>query len=459
MERFDFVIVGAGPAGEAAAQLALARGRKVAIVERWLVGGMCPFWACMPSKTLLHASYVHALGDRYPWSRASARRDYMINREPPRTVPDDSGHVHELERAGGTVIRGSARLGGPGRITVRLGTGATRELEASDVVLAVGSTSRLPPIADLAATEPWTNIELTSTRELPRSLLVLGGGPTGVELSQVFARFGVPVTLVESNPRLLARDHPRNSEAVRAGLERDGVAVHAGIRAVRAQPGAGRDGAHRLELEDGSTVEGHRILISIGRAFPLTELGLESVGVDPAGLQPDGRLRLAPGLWLVGDPAGPELHTHVSHYQGEMAVRMALGDDVRPDYRAIPRCTYTDPEAAFTGLTLEQARAAGLDAAEFVQPIATTAKGYVSETELGHVTIVVDRRARVLLGAAIAGPPGSTEAIHEAVLAVKSATPLAVLADTIHAFPTTARAMGLLFAQADRALQGEGQGT
>lgn len=452
MEHFDFVIVGAGPAGEAAAQLALSRGRSVAIVERWLVGGMCPFWACMPSKTLLHAAYVHALGDRYPWSRASARRDYMINREPPRAVPDDGGHVHELERAGGTVIRGSAHLRGPGRVTVMVTDGGVRELEATDVVLAVGSTSRTPPIDDLAATDPWTNVELTSTRELPRSLLVLGGGPTGVELSQIFARFEVPVTLVESNPRLLARDHPRNSEAVRAGLERDGVTVRTGVRAVRARPGTGREGAHRLELEDGSTVEGHRILVSIGRAFPLAELGLESVGLDPSALQPDGRLRLAPGLWLVGDPAGPELHTHVSHYQGEMAVRMALGDDVRPDYRAIPRCTYTDPEAAFTGLTLEQARSAGHDAVEFVQPIATTAKGYVSETELGHVTIVVDRQARVLLGAAIAGPPGSTEAIHEAVLAVKSATPLAVLADTIHAFPTTARVMGLLFAQADRAL-------
>ena len=452
MEHFDFVVVGAGPAGEAAAQLALSRGASVAVVERWLVGGMCPFWACMPSKTLLHAAYVHALGDRYPWSRASARRDYMINREPPRSAPDDSGHVHELERNGGTVIRGDARLAGPGRVTVTSGEGAIRELEARHVVLAVGSTTRMPPIEGLADTEPWTNVELTSTRELPPSLLVLGGGPTGVELSQVFARFGVPVTLVESNPRLLARDHPRNSEAVQAGLERDGIAVHTGVRGLRVQPAAGQDGAHRLELSDGRAVEGHRILISIGRAFPLSGLGLESVGLDPTAIEPDGRLRLADGLWLVGDPAGPELHTHVSHYQGELAVRMALGDDVRPDYRAIPRCTYTDPEAAFTGQTLEQAQAAGHDAVEFTQPMATTSKGYVSETDLGHVTIVVDRKERVLLGAAIAGPPGSSEAIHEAVLAVKSGTPLGVLADTIHAFPTTARAMGLLFSRADREL-------
>lgn len=452
MERFDFVVIGAGPAGEAAAFLALERGRTVAVVERDLFGGACPFWACMPSKTLLHAAAVHAVGDTYPWSRASARRDYMINREPPRQTPDDGGHVHALEAAGATVIRGNARLTGPGAVSVEVSGSSPRTLTAQDVVLAVGSTTRTPPIEDLAATDPWTNVELTATRELPRSLLILGGGPTGVELGQVFARYGVPVTIVESNPRLLARDHPRNSEAVQAGLERDGVVIRTGARAVKAVPGGGADGAHRIELGDGTSVEGHRILIAIGRAFPLADLHLDAVGVDPATIKPDGRLRIADGLWLVGDPAGPELHTHISHYQGEMAVRMALGDDVHPDYTAIPRCTYTDPEAAFTGLTLDQAKAAGLDAVEFTHPIETTAKGYVSETELGHVSIIVDRAARTLVGAAIAGPPGSTEAIHEAVLAVKTHVPLAVLADTIHAFPTTARVMGTLFGQAAKAV-------
>ena len=360
MEQFDFVVIGAGPAGEAAAFLALERGGTVAVVERDLFGGACPFWACMPSKALLHAAAVHAVGDTYPWARASARRDYMINREPPRTTPDDGGHIHALEKAGATVIRGTARLTGKGVVAVDgSGGGAPRTLAARDVVLAVGSTTRVPEIEGLAATDPWSNVELTATRELPRSLLILGGGPTGVELGQVFVRYGVPVTIVESNPRLLARDHPRNSEAVRAGLERDGVAMRTGVRAVKAVPGGGADGAHRIELGDGTSVEGHRILIAIGRAFPLADLHLDAVGVDPATLKPDGRLRLADGLWLVGDPAGPELHTHMSHYQGEMAVRMALGDDVHPDYTAFPRCTYTDPEAAFTGLTLDQAKAAG----------------------------------------------------------------------------------------------------
>ena len=295
MEAFDFVVVGARPAGEAAAYLALARGAAVAVAERDLVGGGCLFFACMPSKTLLHHAAVHAQGGPHDWDRASARRDWMIGREG-RDDPDDSGYVHRLRH----------------------------------MVLAVGSTSRRPPIEGLDAVEPWTNREATSTRELPRSLVVLGGGPTGVEMAQIFARYGVPVTIVE------------------------------------------------------------------------------------------------------------------------LAVRMALGDPVRPDYWAIPRCTYTDPKAALVGLTLEGAWAAGHDAAEFAADLGTSAEGLVAEAG-GHVTIVLDRASQELLGAAIAGP-GASEAIHEAALAIKTRTPIDVLADTIHAFPTTSRVLGLLFADAARTL-------
>jgi len=445
-EQFDFVVIGAGPAGEAAAYKARARGATVAVVDRELFGGSCPFWACMPSKTLLHAAAVHAAGGDYDWARASARRDYMISREG-TDFPSDAGHVSGLEAAGAVAMRGTARIAGPGRVLVTH-DGAEHELHARHIVVAVGSTSKVPVIDGIDTITPWTNREATSTRELPASLVILGGGPTGVELAQVFARYGVPTALVASQPRINPKGHPRNSAALEATLRADGVEIRTGVRAVRVRARAATSGAHVIDLSDGTSVAGHEVLLAVGRTVPLAGLGLETLGIDVSrgtlAVGPD--LRIAPDVFVVGDPAGPEMHTHLSHYQGEMAVRIALGDDVRPDYRAIPNAVYTDPEVAGVGLSLEEAVAAGHDAFEEVVDLATTAKGYVAEAT-GHVTIVVDRPTRTLLGAFIAGPAAS-EVIHEAVLAIKTQTTLDVLADTIHAFPTVARAMGGLFAQA-----------
>ncbi|MGZ6299771.1 MAG: dihydrolipoyl dehydrogenase family protein, partial [Candidatus Limnocylindria bacterium] len=418
----------------------------VAIVERDLFGGACPFFACMPSKSLLHSAAIHAAGGDYPWPKASQRRDWMISREG-TDYPDDSGHVEELRKAGAVPIRGTARLAGAGRVVVTHDD-TLHELEAGAVILAVGSTSKVPDMPGLADVPFWSNREATSTRELPASLLILGAGPTGVELSQAYARYGVPVTLVVPGARILPRDHERSSAAVAKGLERDGVTIRTGGRAVAAHAGAGKDGAHRFDLNDGSSVEGAAVLLAIGRTLPLDGLGLESVGVDLSGgkLQPDAQLRIAPGVFVAGDPAGPEMHTHVSHYEGEITARIALGEDVKPDFRAVPRAVYTDPEAASLGILLEEAKARGIDAEELTKDLAATAKGETAEAE-GHVTIVVDRGAGTLVGVFMAGPSVS-EAIHEAVLAVKLQTPIATLADTIHAFPTVARVLGLLFAEA-----------
>jgi dihydrolipoamide dehydrogenase len=261
------------------------------------------------------------------------------------------------------------------------------------------------------------------------------------------------VTVVQSGPRLLPTDHPRNAEAVTAGLRDAGVEVRTGVRATQARAGTG-GGPDSIELDDGTTATGHAILLAVGRSFPIEDLGIEHYGLDPSGRTPfarDGRLRVADGLWAIGDVAGPELHTHMGHYQGELAVRMALGDPVRPDYRALPRATYTDPEAAFVGLSLEQAREAGIDAFEEVAELATTAKGYSVEATTGHVTIVVDRATRELVGAAIAAPDASA-AIHECVLAIRARMPMEILADTIHAFPSTSRILNGLFASALRTL-------
>ena len=446
MDSFDLVIIGAGPAGEAAAFKARSLGASVAIVDRDLCGGACPFFACMPSKSLLHSAAVHAAGGDYPWARASQRRDWMISREG-IDYPNDKRHFEDLRKAGAVPMRGRARLDGPGRVVVAHDD-VEHRLEAGAVILAIGSTSKVPDLPGLAEIPFWTNREATGARELPESLVVLGAGPTGVELSQAYARFGVPVTLVVPGARILPHDHERSSAAVAKGLERDGVTIHTGARAVAAHAAGGENGRHRFDLDDGSSVEGAAVLLAIGRELPLADIGLASVGVDVSAgkLQPDARLRIAPGLFVAGDPAGPEMHTHVSHYEGEITARIALGEDVTPDFSAVPRAVYTDPESASVGLLLEQARERGIKAEELTSDLATTAKGQVAEAE-GHVTIVVDRGAGTLAGVFMAGPSVS-EAIHEAVLAVKLQTPLPVLADTIHAFPTVARVLGLLFSEA-----------
>ena len=454
MEMFDFVIIGAGPAGEAAAFKARERGASVAIVDREWFGGSCPFIGCLPSKALLYAAARHAMNEAaYPWSKASAHRDFMINRTAGATQPDDTSHKVRLEEAGALASRGTARIVGRGHVEVRH-EDAVHVLDAKEILVAVGSVTKVPPLPGLDKVKPWSNREATLARELPKSLIVLGGGPTGCEMAQVFARFGVPTTIVQSGDRLMPTDHPRNAEAVSDGLRASGVEIRLGVRAVAVRAGQGRDGAHVIDLDDGSTAEGHEILLAVGRTFPLDDLGLEHYGLDTSertAFPRDGRLRIAEGLWVIGDPAGPELHTHQGHYQGEMAVRMALGDDVRPDYRALPRATYTDPEAAFVGVTLEQARSEGLDAFEEVADFKTSAKGYAVDAKTGHVTIVVDRGSRQLVGAAIACPDASA-AIHECVVAIKARVTIDVLADTIHAFPSTSRIYNGLFADALREL-------
>jgi dihydrolipoamide dehydrogenase len=456
VDRFDFAIIGAGPAGEAAAFKARERGARVAIVDREWFGGSCPHIGCIPSKSLLNSAARHLCdAAEYDWARASARRDYMVNRAPEDDEPDDTTHVSALEKAGAVPFRGTARIAGRGRLEIR-GEGAEHVVEADNVVVAVGSVSKTPPIPGLDAIETWTNREATLTRELPKSLVVLGGGPTGCEMAQVYARFGVPTSIVQAGDRLAPTDHPRNSVAIADGLRASGVDVRLGVRAVKARAGAGRDGAHIVDLDNGKSVEGHAILLAVGRAFPLDDLGLEHYGIDTSGRMAfprDGRLRIAEGLYVVGDAAGPELHTHQGHYQGELAVRMALGEPVTPDYRALPRATYTDPEAAFVGRTDEQARSDGVDAFELVADFPKSSKGYSVEATTGHVTIVVDRASRELVGAAIACPDASA-AIHECVLAIKARVPVDVLAETIHAFPSTSRIFNGLFADALRELDG-----
>jgi dihydrolipoamide dehydrogenase len=443
----DIIVIGGGAAGEAAGFAAAAAGASAVLVERGLVGGECPFWACMPSKTLLSSAAQRACGADVDWPHASARRDWMISRER-IDYPDDSGHVRRMEAAGTRVIRGEARIVGRGTVEVATREGGTRSLEARSVIVAAGSTPFVPPIDGMDDVPYWTSRQATSTRDLPSSLVILGGGVVGVEMAQVFVRFGVRVTLVEGGDRILARDHPLTSKAVADQLTQEGLDLRVGVSAERVRAG----GSGRIvELSDGSAVEGAELLVAVGRRpADLLALGAEEAGavLDERGTpSPDAQMRVADGLFVAGDVAGGLQFTHVADYEGGVAARAAAGRADVADLRVVPKVTFTDPEAAAVGLTVEEAQAKGIDAFEISRDFASTGKGQTIEGARGHLTAVVDGERRRLVGA-FAACPGAGELIHEAVLAMKLDAPIDVLADTIHAFPTASRVMGGIYLEA-----------
>jgi dihydrolipoamide dehydrogenase len=464
---YDVVVIGAGAGGEAAGSLSGELGGKVAVIERDLVGGLCGFWACMPSKTLLDSAFRHRLDGRYPWPWASDRRDWMISREG-IDYPDDAGHVRSLEGAGAQVIRGEARIVGPRRLEVREDGGAPRTVETGSIILCTGSVPVIPSIEGLADAGYLTSNDGTSIRELPSSIVVMGGGAVGTELAQVYARFGVRTTLVQGTERILPRDHPKSAEILAVQLGEEGVEVRTGVTASAVR----RGGAGRVvTLSDGSTVEAAEVLVAVGRRpSDLRALGAEEAGVtlDGKGVaRPDETMRVADGVFVAGDAAGGMQFTHVADYEGRIAARAARGQEVRADLSAVPRTTFTDPETSAVGHTLQEAWEEGHDAFEVTADFATSARGFTIEPRReadgpikegfpGHITAVIDRERRVLLGT-FAACPGASEMIHEAVLAIKRSIPVDVLADTIHAFPTGARVFGNLMAEArDRCESHEG---
>ena len=444
----DLAIIGAGPAGEAAAFKAAKLGASVTVMERDLVGGECPFWACMPSKTLLDSARRRACGADYPWERASARRDWMISREG-TDYPSDAGHVRAFEAEGIQFIRGTGRLVAPGRVEVAVDGDKPVSIEARSVILSAGSVPFIPPIEGLDGAGYWTNRGATSTRELPSSLIVMGGGPIGVEMAQVFARFGSKVTVVEGNDRLLSRDHPQSSKAVADQIAEEGIDIRTGVTATAVDAG----GPGRIVgLSDGTKVEAAQILVAVGRRpADLRALGAEEAGatLDERGASaPDERLAIGDGVYVAGDAAGGLQFTHLADYEGRMTATSAIGGgDGVVDLTAVPRVTFTDPEVGAVGSTIEEARERGVDAFEVTQDFAQSPRGQTIEGSHGHVSIVVDRGRRTLAGA-FAACPGAGEFIHEAVLAMRARIPLDVLADTIGAFPTSARVLNNLFVEA-----------
>jgi pyruvate/2-oxoglutarate dehydrogenase complex dihydrolipoamide dehydrogenase (E3) component len=453
-EEVDVVVVGMGPGGEEVAGTLAEAGLDVVGIDRELLGGECPYWGCVPSKMMIRAGNLLAETRRVPGVAGSstvepdwapvARRI----REEATDDWDDRVAVERFEGKGGRFVRGEGRIVAPGRVAV----GDRAFVARRAVVVATGTRAAIPPIPGLDLVEHWTNREAVAAPELPPSLLVLGGGAIGAELAQVFARFGVEVTVVEALDRLVANEEPEAGELLAEVFEREGIAVHVGVKAVevRQREGEGdENGGHAgvvVELEDGTTLSAATILVATGRRTDLAAVGLGAVGVDEdARFVPvDDRLRVegADNVWAVGDITGKGAFTHMAIYQAEIAAADILGrDHPAADYRALPRVTFTDPEVGATGLTEAQAREKGIDVRVVKANLPDSARGFIHGVgNDGFVKLVEDRTRGVLVGATSAGPTGG-EVLGLLTLAVHAEIPVAALRHMIYAYPTFHRAI------------------
>ncbi len=448
-DTFDVVVIGAGPAGETAAGRCADAGLSVAIVERELVGGECSYWGCIPSKTLIRPGDVVAAARRVPGAAeaitgpidvaaAFAQRDYMTSGW------SDDGQVPWLDGKGIELVRGAGRLAGERVVEVDRRDGSTRRLVATTaVVLATGTGAAIPPIPGLRDIAPWDNRSITSAKELPRRLLVLGGGAIGAEMAQAFRRLGCEeVTMVEAAVRLLGREEPFAGAELAAAFEAEGIEVITGVAVTAAERG-GADGPVSATLADGRVVEADEILVAVGRRPSTGSLGLETVGLEPGRyVDVDDHLRAVgvAGGWLyaVGDCNGRALLTHMGKYQGRIAGDVIAGRDVSDvaDATAVPRVTFTDPQVCAVGLTEAQAREQGLQVrtVEYgtgdVAGAATLGNGVRGTSKL-----VIDAARDVIVGATFTGP-GVQELLHSATIAIVGEVPLQRLWHAVPSFPT-----------------------
>ncbi|MGW3045033.1 dihydrolipoyl dehydrogenase family protein [Kitasatospora sp. NPDC001159] len=439
----DVIVIGLGPGGEHVAGRLAEASLDVIGIEAELVGGECPYWGCIPSKMMIRAGNLLAETRRVPGmaGRSQVAPDWtpVAHRIRDEATDDwnDQVAVDRLTGKGGRFIRGRARLTGPRRVSVN-----GQELTARrGVVIATGTRPTAPPVPGLAEVPYWTNRNAIAAKELPESLLVLGGGAIGLELAQVFARFGTVVTVVEALDRLLPNEEPEASGMIAPILEREGIEIRTGARAVRAE----HDGpTFTLHLDGGELLTAERLLVATGRRADLSELGLDTVGLDPAAraVPTDGQLRAADGLWAIGDVTGHGAFTHVAMYEAEIAVRDILGDPgPDADYRALPRVTFTDPEIGAVGLTEQQARTAGLTVRAGSTQLPSATRGWIHKAgNEGFIKLVADADRGVLVGATSAGPTGG-EVLYGLAVAIQAQVPLKRLRHMIFAYPTFHRAV------------------
>jgi len=439
--EFDVVVIGAGPAGEVAAGRLASRGkRSVAIVERDLVGGECSFYACMPSKALLRPAEVLAEARRVPGAAEAisgsldvqavlARRDEVIH------DLDDSAQLPWLEDRGIELFRGDGRLDGERRVLV-----GDEVLTAGEVViLATGSTAAMPPIPGLAEAGAWSNRQITTSHEVPKRLLILGGGVVGVEMAQAWASLGSAVTIIEALPSLLANEEPFVGEQISEALSAIGADPLVGTKAIAVRRD---DSGITVELEGGRSVAGDRLLVAVGRKPLSSGIGLPSVGLKDGGfVEVDDGLQVPglPWLYAVGDVNGRALLTHMGKYQARIAADRIMGETgalARADLAGSPRVVFTDPEVASVGRTLAAAREAGIDALAIDLPTGGSAGGaFVGHGAPGTSRFVVDRPRQVLVGVTFVGPEAN-DFLQAASIAVAAEVPLTRLAHAVASFPT-----------------------